>query len=171
MKRAILLRHARAADARDDVLRELTAEGREQARAAGDRIAALGAAWRPTRALCSSALRASETLAAARDALGEALAVELNERLYLANAAQLLAVLQRAPGADACVLVIAHEPGLSDLVRQLATRGEPEARLRFARGMPPASFAALTLDVTRWEDAAPACAELAAFERPRASSG
>jgi hypothetical protein len=31
--------------------------------------------------------------------------------------------------------------------------------------MSPASFAALALDVSRWADAMPACAELVAFER------
>jgi phosphohistidine phosphatase SixA len=64
------------------------------------------------------------------------------------------------------VLVVAHEPGLSALVRQLVRHAEPGALARFARGMAPASFAALALDAARWEDACPACAELAAFEQP-----
>jgi hypothetical protein len=32
--------------------------------------------------------------------------------------------------------------------------------------MAPAAFAALELDVARWEDVRPGCAKLAAFERP-----
>ena len=165
MRRAILLRHASAADAREDALRTLCARGREEAARAGLRIAELGAAWVPTRALCSSALRARETLERARGALGALRAVESSERLYLASPGQLLTALQAAPDEDVCVLVVAHEPGLSGVVRQLARGGAPDARARFARGMPPASFAALALDVARWKDARPACAELRAFER------
>lgn len=165
MKRAILLRHASAAEAPEDALRELTARGRVEAARAGERIAALGAAWAPTRALCSTALRASATLAAARPALPALAHVEHDARLYLASAGELLAALQRVPEADACVLVVAHEPGLGDLVRQLARRAEPSARAGFARGMAPASFAALDLDVPRWDSALPARATLTAFDR------
>jgi phosphohistidine phosphatase len=166
LKRAILLRHASALDGPHDTLRELTARGVGEAARAGAKIAALGAAWAPTLALCSSALRATATLAGAQPALAALARSELDARLYLASAGGLLAALQRAPEADTCVLLVAHEPGISALVRQLARGAEPSARARFARGMAPASFAALALDVARWEDACPACAELAAFERP-----
>ena len=166
MKRAILMRHASALAAREDALRELSAAGKGEALRAGARLAALGAAWAPTLALCSSAPRAAATLASARLALPTPPRSQLDERLYLASAGELLSALQRAPDADACVLLVAHEPGLSALVRQLTGRAEPGALARFARGMAPAAFAALALDVARWQDACPACAELAAFEQP-----
>jgi len=170
MKRAILLRHASAADAREDAARELTKQGREQACAAGSRIAALGALWQPSRALCSSALRASATLEAARASLCTLAEIDLDAGLYLASAGQLLAALQRVPDADACVLVVAHEPGISDLVRQLtsggsAGRSEAHARKQLARGMTPGSFAALALRVSRWGEVRAGCGELAALER------
>jgi phosphohistidine phosphatase len=166
LKRAILLRHASARDAPLDALRELTPQGMDEAARAGARIAALGTAWAPTLALCSTALRATATLASVRPALAALARSELDARLYLASAGELLAALRRAPEAEACVLVVAHEPGISALVHQLAKGAEPDARARLARGMPPASFAALVLDVARWADARPACAEIAAFERP-----
>ena len=165
MKRAILLRHASAAQAHDDALRELTARGAQEAARAGAKIAALGAEWAPTRALCSTARRASTTLEGARRALGALAHVDLDERLYLAAAGELIAALRRVPEADRCVLVVAHEPGLSDVIRLLATCAAPAAAARIAGGMAPASFAALALDVARWEDARPARAELVAFER------
>lgn len=166
MRRAILLRHASAEDAREDALRELSARGRAEAAWAGAGIAALGVDWAPTRALCSSALRARATLERARPALDALREVESSERLYLANAGQLLTALQAAPDADACVLLVAHEPGLSALVRQLARSAAAAARAELSRGMAPGAFAALALDVARWRDAAPACAELVAFARP-----
>ncbi len=165
MRRAILLRHASAGEASQDALRELTPEGRSEAAHAGQRIAALGETWLPTRALCSPALRASATLEAARAALASIEQVEFSAALYLASAAELLRVLQRVPDSEACVLVVGHEPGLSEFVRLVTRRSSPHARASFARGIPPASFAALELDIARWEDAAPGCAELAVFER------
>jgi phosphohistidine phosphatase SixA len=80
MKRAILLRHASAEDAREDALRGLSARGREEAARAGSQIAALGGDWVPTRALCSSALRARATLERVRPALAALREVELSER-------------------------------------------------------------------------------------------
>jgi phosphohistidine phosphatase len=164
MKRLILLRHASAADAREDALRELTAEGREQASAAGVRIAALGADWQPAQALCSSARRASATLEAAREAITAPLAVQLDEQLYLASAARLLAALRRVPDATECVLVVAHEPGLSELARELARRGDSRARLRLAHGIKPGAFAAIALDVASWRELRAGCGELVALE-------
>jgi len=166
MRRLILLRHASAENARDDALRELSARGRTEATQAGERIAALGANWAPTRARCSTALRASATLELARPALASLREVEFDSRLYLASAGELLNAVKRAPDADACLLVVAHQPGLGELVRQLARRATPEARTGLARGMTPASFAALALDIPSWEAAMPACGELVAFAQP-----
>jgi phosphohistidine phosphatase len=166
MRRLILLRHASAEEARDDALRELTMHGRTEAARAGERIAALGAEWAPTRALCSTALRAIATLELARPALGALREVELSAHLYLASAGDLLGAVNRAPDADACLLVVAHQPGLGDLVRQLARRKAPEAPSVLTRGLTPASFAALALDVASWQAAMPACAELVAFAQP-----
>jgi phosphohistidine phosphatase len=129
-------------------------------------MAELGAAWAPTLALCSTARRAEATLAGARAALPTLAHSQLVPGLYLAGAGGLLGELRRAPDEHACVLVVAHEPGLSTLARALAVRAERAALARFARGMAPASFAALALDVARWEDARPGCGELAAFEPP-----
>ena len=165
MRRAILLRHASAGEAQEDALRELTEWGRSEGAQTGQRIAALGATRMPTRVLCSTALRARATLEAARGALASLARVEFSAALYLASAGELLRALQRVPDSEACVLVVGHEPGLADCVRLLAGRASPSARASFARGMPPASFAALDLAIARWEDAAPGCAELVAFER------
>ncbi|MBM4381931.1 MAG: histidine phosphatase family protein [Deltaproteobacteria bacterium] len=166
MRRLILLRHASAEDARDDALRELSVRGRREAASAGERIAALGAGWAPTHALCSTALRASATLELAQAALPALREVDFSARLYLASAGELLSAVNRAPDADACLLVVAHQPGLGELVRQLMRRAAPEARAGLARGLTPGAFAALELDVARWEAAMPTCAELVAFVQP-----
>lgn len=166
MKRAILLRHASALEGAHDALRELSAEGHDEAVRAGRSIAALGAPWAPTRALCSDAVRARATLEAVRIALPSLAHVETSERLYLANVGELLAAIQATPDVAACLLVVAHEPGLSSLVHQLVGHADRDAGARFARGMRPASFAALAFHAARWEEALPGGAALAAFESP-----
>jgi phosphohistidine phosphatase len=166
VKYAILLRHATAQEAAADALRDLTSEGRAEAERAGRALAALGAPWRPTLALCSTALRATATLEIARSALPGLRRVDFAARLYLASAGELLATLAAVPEEDACVVVVGHEPGLSGCVRLLAQRAAPDARAAFARGMLPAAFAALQLEVALWRDAVPGCATLAAFARP-----
>jgi phosphohistidine phosphatase len=165
LRRAILLRHASALDAKEDALRALSPRGAREARRAGEQIAALGADWAPALSLCSSAARATATLAQVEQALAPPPRREIDARLYLASAGELLAALQRAPEAAVCLLVVAHEPGLSALVRLLARSTSEAARAGFARGMPPGAFAALALDVARWSAAGPRCAELAAFAR------
>ena len=166
MRHAILLRHASAGEGDADALRALTPAGVSEAEESARALAALRAPFVPTRALCSTALRASATLASLQRALPGLRGVDYCAELYLGSAEQLLAALRRVADEDACVLVVAHEPGLSGLVRLLARGASPEARARFGAGMRPAAFAAVQLDVRRWADVSPGCAWLVDFRRP-----
>ncbi|WP_375176944.1 histidine phosphatase family protein [Marinobacter mobilis] len=48
--------------------------------------------------------------------------VHTDKQLYLADASTILNALQRIPGEYQRVLLVGHNPGLEDLVRQLATQ-------------------------------------------------
>src|SRR5262245_53987958 len=75
---------------------------------------------RPDVVLCSSARRTRETLQGIEKALGRHAVVEIEDRLYGADAPELLARL-RSVGDDAgTVLVVGHNPGLADLIDLLA---------------------------------------------------
>jgi phosphohistidine phosphatase len=125
--RLVLVRHAEAAPGSPDELRTLTPEGREQARAVGERLRADGVV--PDAVLCSPLLRARET-AAALD-LGEP---EADERL--APGATADSVREAVADRGETVLVVGHQPDCGRIAEAL-TGDEP----RF----PPAGVAVIEL--------------------------
>jgi phosphohistidine phosphatase len=166
MKHLILMRHANAVPGDDDRARPLTPDGFAEAERMGRALGGLAArGFAPVHALVSPARRARETLAAVERALGALEAAE-DEALYLASAGRLLSRLQRLDASAMQVLVIGHNPGLADLVRELVGRSDPAARARAARGLAPGACAALRVDAAAWSELAPGCAELVAFLRP-----
>jgi len=129
--RVYLVRHAHAAAGEPDELRRLTETGREQARALGERFAALEP--RPALVLSSPLLRARETAAAIAKATGAELRVD--ERL--APGATAAALAEAIAGAREPVVAVGHQPDCSEIVA--AVTGRPDA------AFPPAGMARLEL--------------------------
>jgi phosphohistidine phosphatase len=164
MKHLILLRHASAADGAPDRERPLLDRGRRDAERVGRALAARGP--RPEHALVSPARRAQETLRAVAEALGGLAVSEEDESLYLAGRGVLLERLRRAPESAAGLLLVGHNPGLSELVAWLAPgRSEREVRA-FARGLAPGACAILGVPRGRWSELAPGDAEWIALLDP-----
>lgn len=114
-----LLRHGEAEPhgARVDELRELTARGERQSRAAGGALAALGV--RLDAVLTSPRVRALDTARLACEALQEAIEPEVYEPLSAGfDCTDALPLLDRW-ARDARVLVVGHEPDLSSVVHEL----------------------------------------------------
>ena len=114
----ILLRHGEAEPAHgaghDDRARRLTRRGLRQARESASRIAALSPP--PSLMIYSSAPRAAETAACVAEALAlPACALFPLEELYLASPATLRAALARHSGDAHGILLVGHNPGLSEL--------------------------------------------------------
>jgi phosphohistidine phosphatase len=126
--RLILVRHAHSDPGQPDELRPLSARGRDEARALGERLAA----ERPDLVLASPLLRARETAAAIAKAAG----VELRIDERLAPGAGSDDVLAAVEGADETVVAVGHQPDCSEIAAALGA-GERE----FA----PAEFAAIEL--------------------------
>jgi phosphohistidine phosphatase len=164
MKRLILLRHAKSSW--DDP--GLQDEDRPLA-PRGERAVGTVARWladqelRLDLVLCSSALRARQTLDGVSSALGDA-RVEVERRLYTAEAGDLLDRLRSVPEETASVLLIAHNPGLQDLAVELTTNGE--VRERLTEKFPTAGVAVLTFDGA-WATLRPGSARIAVFAGPR----
>jgi phosphohistidine phosphatase len=121
MIQLILARHAKsdwADEALDDHDRPLNDRGRRDAPQMARTV--LRAGVRPVILLSSTAVRARQTA----DAFAEAFEVEVTERpeLYLATPDRLLDAA-RSSGADE-VMVVAHDPGMTELVSRLADRDE-----------------------------------------------
>ena len=112
-----LLRHGEAEDAaEDDASRRLTETGKQQARAAGAALAALGV--RIDRCLSSPKVRAEESARIACEALGAE--VEISEALRGGD----FDPVELAAGLGE-VLLVGHEPDLSRAI-QLVTGGRVE---------------------------------------------
>jgi len=127
--RLLLARHAEAAPGNPDELRELTDNGRRQARELGERLAADDVAL----ILTSPLLRARQTA----EILGEALStdVEIDERI--APGATPDGLREAVDGRGATVLTVGHEPDCSYIAAVLGDKP--------AEGFAPAEVAVLEL--------------------------
>ncbi len=171
MKTLCLLRHGQAGRRIDlqDFDRPLSAAGVE---AAGGIAATLrGAGLMPDLVLCSGAKRARQTWevvdAQLTEAEADGLTLELREDLYLASETRLLIALRKLTDAAASVLLIAHNPGVHRLARELAGSGSrAEALARLGGGFPAAGLAVLATDAASWAELAPAGAALIEFFNP-----
>lgn len=151
-----LLRHAKS-DWGDASLadhdRPLNARGRRDAPAMAEHLAGLGDT--PQRILSSTALRARTTAESFGLTLG--VRVELDPELYLASAATLWAKAA-AQGATS-VMLVAHDPGLSDLASRLSA-GDIEH-------MPTCAIARFTWELSSWPEAPPLPAATRTLDIPR----
>ena len=114
-----LLRHAKAQPgsiSRDDFDRPLAEKGLEDAESLGDYFRAekttFNYAW------CSSSLRTTETLK--QLALGDGVETDFTRNLYHASAEKMLDVIHLTPPNVKALLVVGHNPGISQLAAMLA---------------------------------------------------
>ncbi len=114
-----LVRHADAAPGRPDELRPLTAQGKEQSRELGSRLAADGIRGAPV--LTSPLLRARETAEEIARAIGSA--VVPDERLAPgATADDLRAAVE---GQGERVVAVGHQPDCGRIAAELTGGPEP----------------------------------------------
>jgi phosphohistidine phosphatase len=125
-----------------------------------------GRGFRPGVVLCSSARRAVETLAPLRPRLPHDSTVCIEREIYLAGPSRLLERIGDVDERCTELLVIAHNPGLSELARLLCGSGPPEALARLRRGVPAGALAALGIERARWNELAPGAARLETFTAP-----
>jgi phosphohistidine phosphatase len=123
MPELILMRHAAALPAgidANDFERPLSAPGRAAAAQAAQRLEAAGV--RVARLLYSPARRTHETAAilAHELALGPSI-LEVVPELYAASASTMRAAIARLHTNAATLLVVGHNPGISDLGQELAS--------------------------------------------------
>ena len=165
MKRLYLLRHAKSSwtdTALADHDRPLADRGRHAADAMRDHLREQGI--EPDLVLCSTAVRAGETLARIEPALGPS-EIRIEPALYGASVDALIVRLRRLPTECESVLVVGHNPGLQELALELA-RPRPE-RQALELKFPTAALATLELRIDNWGELGPGAAELAGLVRPR----
>ena len=117
----------------------------------------------PDSALCSSALRAVETLHHLMEELGVAsLPVDYERNLYLPSVGKMFTCIQAADESHSSVLVVSHNPSIGDLVYSLAT---PQQRENY-HGYAPGTLSVLTADCETWAELTPDMAKLEKIVSP-----
>lgn len=133
VRELLILRHGRAGDASRDIARPLTAIGERDIERVGAWIA--NASCVPDATVSSPATRAHRTAVLCLEACGaNPTLVHVDERIYDAGTQTLLDVLAAASGGR--VMLVGHNPGLSELASVLAS-----ARI----GLSPGSLVRLQL--------------------------
>ena len=165
----LLLRHAKSDwdTGEVDHERPLNRRGRADAAAVGQVLAGHGMV--PDLVACSTATRTRETWDRAVGAGAQAGEVRYLDDIYSADVATLVGVVQELPEAAETVLLIGHNPGVSELVRSLAVRTDTPAWVGIDQGYPTAGLAVLTLPGP-WHAAGTGAADLVTFEVPRGSA-
>jgi phosphohistidine phosphatase len=168
MPRLVLLRHAKSSDRdRDleDFDRPLSRRGRGDADLVGGRLIAAGIT--PDRILCSAARRCRETLHRLLPTLDEDLDVRITRDLYAADEDRTVDKIRALGGAARTLMVIGHEPGLSDTARGLAGSSRPRLFEDLDQKFPTAALAVIDFPAVKWVDIEPKTGRLVAFLKPR----
>jgi phosphohistidine phosphatase len=118
----------------------------------------------PELGLCSSAVRAQQTLERLRPGLGQHPEVKIEDRLYEASESGLLERLREVPEEVSSVMMIGHNPAIERLALDLANAGHELESL--ARKFPTGALATLELPGS-WRDLEPDTAQLVGFVKPR----
>jgi phosphohistidine phosphatase len=166
MYRLFVLRHAKSSwnnASLGDHERPLAPRGEKAAAALAAHVATIDPP--PALVLCSTARRAQETLEPVRAQLPDSTTVLVEGELYGASGPELLDRLREVPGDTASVMVVAHNPGLEDLVKGLGHGGDPGLMARVHEKFPTGALATLTF-AGPWKSLRWGAATLEAFVVP-----
>jgi phosphohistidine phosphatase len=162
MKRLLLLRHAKAVPAdgaSPDLARALAERGERDARHIGERMRQRHAC--PDLIVASPALRTHRTAQLVAAAFGyEPERIALDARLYLAAADEISAVIAAQKRTVDCLLVVGHNPGLSELAQSLL----PDV---VEDDLPTGGVVAIDIDSERWADLGRATRTFVYYDFPK----
>ena len=140
-RRLILMRHGHAEENRDDYGRTLSERGRAAARRSGEELVQAGLV--PAHILTSAAPRALETAELVAESCGYQGAIQQDRALYLAEASRYRSALHELPAQLSSVLMVGHNPSLSELAHQLGrSRGD----------LAPAEYESVELELHDWSE-------------------
>lgn len=161
MKRLFVMRHAKSSWQQpqlSDFERPLNGRGLRDAPRMGAHIAER--APRIDRIVTSSAVRAFATAELVAGTLGsEAPPIEERAALYLASPRTLMEEIQGFDDSWECVLLLGHNPGVTELVEKLARESVAE--------LPTAAVAELELALESWAELRPGVARLVGVAAPK----
>jgi phosphohistidine phosphatase len=144
MKTLLVLRHAKSSwndPELDDHERPLNERGRRDGPRMGQLVREYGLI--PDILISSDAVRARLTAEAVAEAARYAGEILLDPRLYMASPADILSLLRTVRDNAETVMIIGHNPGLEELVRQLTGEWQD---------LPTAALAHIVLEIDQWRD-------------------
>jgi len=169
LKTLYLFRHGKSSwddPALADFARPLTGRGRRAARLMGEHMAR--SKWIPDLVLCSSAVRARQTLEFALRAWSSPKPeVRFQRSLYMADADKLLQQARQLDDSVNSAMLVGHDPGIRDLALLLAGKAEDIYLERLARKFPTGALAVFTFPFRRWDKIATESGNLVSFVRPK----
>ncbi|WP_271208735.1 SixA phosphatase family protein, partial [Streptomyces poonensis] len=121
----------------------------------------------PDLALCSTALRARETWELAAAQWGTPPPVRYEPELYAATVPELLVVVRAVPEEVGTLLIVGHNPGLEELVLELAGDGLDDTLRAVRTKFPTSAIAVLAWHGRTWRDLTPGGALLTDVMVPR----
>jgi phosphohistidine phosphatase len=161
MKRITLLRHAKSSwqdSSLADRDRPLNKRGQRDAPDMGQRLKARGA--RPSLILTSPADRAKKTArSVARELDYPQEFIQKEDDLYLASPETLIAVVSRQENGFNDIMLVAHNPGITDLANRLG-----DMRIR---NVPTCGVVAVDVDITEWTELAAYRGTTVFFDYPK----
>ncbi|GAA3836386.1 histidine phosphatase family protein [Streptomyces coacervatus] len=171
LRRLVVLRHAKSAwpAGVPDRKRPLAPRGRRDAPAAGRALAE--ADCLPDLALCSTAVRARQTWDLASAQWGTPPPVHHDPRLYAAEVSDLLTAVHEVSAEVETLLLVGHNPGLEELVLELAGDSLDDNLDEVRAKFPTAAIAVLAWHGTTWDALAPGTALLTSMIVPRGRKG
>lgn len=166
-----VMRHAKSSwkdPGLSDFERPLNRRGERDARRMAHRLARTRPL--PELVLCSAAARAVQTYEPIAKVFGSSVEVRIEDGLYGASGSALLTRLRELPHEVESVLLIGHNPGVQDLLIELASDGDP-ARLDAVRtGFPTCAVATLRVK-GRWYELGPSTASVEDLVTPSTLPG
>jgi phosphohistidine phosphatase len=157
-----LVRHAQAEPARSDQEdwdRPLEASGQRDARTMGQRLKAHER--KPDLILSSPAVRAMSTATTLAREIGvQAKRLQQDERLYLADVRTLLTVVQESGGKAAHLMLVGHNPGLTEFADELSSE-------RSIENLPTCAVYSLEFEIAQWSELEWASGVNADFDYPK----
>ncbi|MEM9385945.1 MAG: histidine phosphatase family protein [Pseudomonadota bacterium] len=161
MRELIVFRHAKSSwddPELEDIDRPLNARGKRDAPEMGQRLSKEGRV--PDRICCSPAHRARATAELLAPTFALALdRILMIESLYPGDPQDWLCTINALADDDERVLLIGHNPGLTDTVNALADED--------IDNVPTAAYAAIALDSITWEGVEWGSGQLTRFDYPK----
>jgi phosphohistidine phosphatase len=167
MRRLMLLRHAKSdrPPGTADEERPLSERGAAAARLMGGYVAHHNLT--PQLVLCSPSRRTRDTLAEMTPQWPTDIAIDFDERLYLATARTLLGIIRSQAKEIAVLMVIGHNPGMHEAADQLIASGDVALRERLREKFPTSALAVIDFAVGAWPKVHDQSGRLDRFLTPR----